>query len=290
MTRVFGHRDLHELWQPRNSAGKFEGGQVTIVGGSKLFHGAPILSLKAASRIVDMVYFASFAKDKAVAKQLKASLSSFIWIPREELVKYLAKSDAALVGPGLMRYSHEGGHNGKTLDDEGEYTFGLTNKILKQFPKLTWVVDGGSLQVITPDILPRGCIITPNHKEFSLLFGQDIEPDDVKKTEAQVAKLAKKYQITIVTKGTESVISNGQETYQVQGGNAGLIKGGTGDVIAGLAVAFLAKNPPLLAAATAVYLVKRAADDLASTRALMYNADDLVDQIPQSYADRLRKP
>ena len=33
--------------------------QITIIGGSDLFHGAPILALKTASRIVDMVFFTS---------------------------------------------------------------------------------------------------------------------------------------------------------------------------------------------------------------------------------------
>lgn len=288
--KAFNHRDLHTLWQPATAAGKFEGGQVTIIGGSKLFHGAPILALKAATRIVDMVYFSSFEEDREVANQIKAALSSFIWIPREDLERYIAKSDAVLIGPGLMRYGREGGHENLIFDDEGDKTKTLTERLLKKFPKKKWVIDGGSLQVISPDVLPADCLITPNRKEFELLFGEAPDYDDIEKTTDLVQRTAEKFQVTIVSKGQVSVVSNGQETYTVSGGNAGLIKGGTGDVIAGLAVALLAKNPPLLAGATAVYLVKRAAEDLASTQALMYNADDLANQLPVSFATRFRKP
>jgi NAD(P)H-hydrate epimerase len=288
--KTFNHRELLELWQPHINAGKFEGGQVTIIGGSKLFHGAPILALKAASRIVDMVYFSSPKEDKSVAEQVKGNLNSFIWIPREDLDQYVAKSDAVLIGPGLMRFGREGHEDTKKLDTNGQETKNLTERLLKKFPDKHWVVDGGSLQVIRPDILPPKAIITPNRKEFMLLFGEEPDYDDSKKTAAMVSRIATKYNLTIVTKGPTSVVSNGVDTYLVTGGNAGLIKGGTGDIIAGLAAAFLAKNSPLLSAATAVYLVKRAAEDLTNTQALMYNADDLADQLPKTFAIRLRKP
>ena len=57
---------------------KYSAGQVTIIGGSKLFHGAPILSLKAASRLTSMVYFSSPEEDRRVVEEIKAGLSSFV--------------------------------------------------------------------------------------------------------------------------------------------------------------------------------------------------------------------
>ena len=56
---VFNPQELKQLYQPAFNSNGEDNGQVTIVGGSKLFHGAPILALKAASRIVDMVFFTS---------------------------------------------------------------------------------------------------------------------------------------------------------------------------------------------------------------------------------------
>ena len=57
--REFNKNDLKRLYKPASDSTGEDNGQVTIIGGSKLFHGAPILSLKVASRMVDMVFFAS---------------------------------------------------------------------------------------------------------------------------------------------------------------------------------------------------------------------------------------
>ena len=58
--------------------GKHAAGQVTIIGGSKLFHGAPLLALRGAARIAGMVYFSTPDEDKEVANKIKAGLSSFV--------------------------------------------------------------------------------------------------------------------------------------------------------------------------------------------------------------------
>jgi hypothetical protein len=47
------------------------------------------LALKTASRIVDMVFFSSPEKSlREVASIIKAQLSSFIWVPWEEVEEY----------------------------------------------------------------------------------------------------------------------------------------------------------------------------------------------------------
>ena len=101
----FNPQVLNKLFKPAQNSTKTDNGQVTIIGGSSLFHGAPILALKTASRIVDMVYFASPEPSIGeVASRLKSRLSSFIWIPWKEVGGYIAKSDAVLIGPGMVRF------------------------------------------------------------------------------------------------------------------------------------------------------------------------------------------
>ena len=113
MMRKFLPEELKKLSKPHEFSSNEDNGQVTIIGGSKLFHGAPILALKTASRIVDMVFFASPEPSVGgIAEQLKSKLGSFIWIPWDEVGEYIAKSDAILIGPGLMRY-HKKMENGK---------------------------------------------------------------------------------------------------------------------------------------------------------------------------------
>jgi NAD(P)H-hydrate repair Nnr-like enzyme with NAD(P)H-hydrate dehydratase domain len=82
-------------------------------------------------------------------------------VPWEEIESYVEKSDAVLIGPGLMRY-------GK--DHEGEETREITRDLLTKFSDKKWVIDGGSLQVMDPKWIPKDSILTPNQKEYKMLF------------------------------------------------------------------------------------------------------------------------
>ncbi len=262
MTTKFTTSDLKKLWRPRAESSGEDNGQVTIIGGSSLFHGAPMLSIKAASRLVDMVFFASQEKHlEQVAK-----LNSFIWIPWEELESYVAKSDAILIGPGLMRYHKN--ISDDVLDEAGTETKMLTKYLLHKFAHKKWVIDGGSLQVMNPNWIPPRAIVTPNAKEFKILFG-GMKP----------AAAALKYKCVVISKGPTSYVTNGKTTYEISGGNAGLTKGGTGDVLAGIVAGLLAKNDALLAAAAGSFIIKKAAESLAKTVGTNFNADDVSENV-----------
>lgn len=272
----FTEEDLTKLWQPTDAVGKFDGGQVTIVGGSSLFHGAPILALRTASRLASMVYFATPEADRAVVERIKSLLGSFIWVPQDELDDYVEKSDAILIGPGMMRKYEK--KDGSVCEDEGEKTLNLSLDLFGKFGSKKWVVDGGSLQMVKVADLPKGAVITPNRKEYRILFGEDL-PERVEEKIEKVMAKAKEFGLIIVAKDVVSVVTDGERAILVEGGNAGLIKGGTGDVMAGLTVGLLAKNEPLLAAAAAQYLTKKAAEKLGNKFGLMYNADDLAEEV-----------
>lgn len=304
------------------------GGQVTIIGGSKLFHGAPILSLKTTSRIVNMVFFASPEPSVGkVAENLKSKLASFIWVPWEEVEKYIKKSDAVLIGPGFMRYHKEGQKaKGKrqNLDKAGLQSKEITERLLSQFPDKQWVIDAGSLQVMDPKFIPKNAILTPNQKEFEMLFRSMAGRERICCSSSKMApaesagparsgtgstgigvsggsqachlnssqklfppaidEIARKYQCIIVFKGPETIVYSPEECVKIPGGNAGLTKGGTGDVLAGLTVALAAKNPPLLAACSASYIVKKTAEVLYKNVGFAFNADDLAEKVPEVLA------
>ena len=273
--RIFQKKDLKRLYIPAfNSSGE-ENGQVTIIGGSTLFHGAPILALKTASRIVDMVFFASPEPSLGeVAMKLKSELSSFIWIPWEDIEAYIEKSDAILIGPGLMRFASESQIT--NYDSVENKTREITEKLLREFPDKKWVIDAGSLQVMKADWIPPKAIITPNRKEFGMLFKLEPEISNIK-------AMAVKYKCTIVAKGPETLVCSPKECVSVKGGNPGLTKGGSGDVLAGLTVALLAKNDPLLAASAASFIEKVSSDELYKKVGTNYNMDDLADIIPEVF-------
>lgn len=266
----------------KNIAGKHVAGQVTIIGGSKLFHGAPLLSLRGAARIVSMTYFSSPSEDKEVANIIKAGLSSFVWVPYDEVDNYVAKSDAVLIGPGMMR-SHIKEQN-FVCDTEGEETRRMCLDFFEKYPDRKWVVDGGALQVVRVEDIPKGAVVTPNGKEFEMMFGQKMETVIDKRSE-QVKELAKKYNLVILTKDEVSIVSDGERVVKIYGGNDGLIKGGIGDSIAGVIVGLLAKDEPIFAAAAASFLVKKAAEKLAMNQGMMFNADDVVEMVPKIYSE-----
>jgi len=278
--KIFNESELKKLCKPAQKISGEDNGQITIIGGSKLFHGAPLLSLKVASRIVDMVFFATPEPSVGkVAEQFKSKLFSFIWVPWDEVDSYIQKSDSVLIGPGFMRYKSEV-KNSKLkiknyVDEEGEKTKEITKHFLIKYPNKKWVIDAGSLQVIDPELLPKGCVVTPNNKEFEMLF-------KVKSQRSIVKSMAEKYNCIINSKGPQNIVCSPTECVEIKGGNAGLTKGGVGDVLAGLSVALLAKNEPFLAAASASFIAKAAADELYKKVGTNYNADDLASQIPET--------
>lgn len=290
--KTFDVSELIKLYKPAWDSEGEDNGSVTIVGGSSLFHGAPILALKTASRVVDMVFFASPEPSlSAVVSKLKASLSSFIWVPWKEVEAYIEKSDATLIGPGFMRYARELNIKNNELrdgsyDEEGNMTREITKRLLKKHPTKKWVIDAGSLQTMEPDWIPEKAIITPNAKEYQMLFGsktQGVKSSMYENHSASymlhATSTAKKYNCIIVAKGPETVVCSPEECVSIKGGNPGLTKGGSGDVLAGLTVALLAKNDPFLAACAASYIIKTVADELYKKVGVNYNSDDLADAI-----------
>src|SRR3972149_8107344 len=158
----FNPYDLKKLYIPPPDSHKGQNGKVLVIGGSPLFHSSAFWALEIASKIVDMVYFSSTPMNNEIVKKLKTKCTNGIIVPREKVDKYIEEADSVLIGPGLPRPTGEETGDGDTKI--------LTERLLAKFPYKKWVIDGGSLQVIEPEIIPKMAIITPNRKEFSKLF------------------------------------------------------------------------------------------------------------------------
>lgn len=263
---------LKTLYKPASSSHKGDNGKVLIIAGSKLFHAASIWPLIVASRIVDMVFYSSVEENNNVVESLKSEFRNGIIVPREKIKNYIEEADSILIGPGLPR---EGGHEPGDND-----TRELTERLLRSYSNKKWVVDGGSLQVISPEILPKSAIVTPHKKEFKKLFGVD-------PTDENAEKMAKRFGITILLKGEYDVIASPEQTVRVSGGNPGMTKGGTGDVLAGLTVSLYAKNDAFLASIAASYINKKAGESLEKRMGIYFNASDLAAEIPVAMKELL---
>ena len=74
----------------------------------------------------------------------------------------------------------------------------------------------------------------------------------------------------------------------IEGGNAGMTKGGTGDVLAGLVAALATKNDPFLSTIAGSFINKKAGDSLYETVGPYFNATDLANQIPVTMKELLK--
>ena len=263
---------LKKLYIPFPNSHKGQNGKLLLIGGSELFHAASLWSLKIASRIVDMVYYSSVLENNEIVKKAKEEFRDGIVINRNQIANYIEEADCILIGPGLPR--KEGQEAG---DDD---TKNLTESLLKKYYQKKWVIDGGSLQVIRPDIIPQTAIITPHNMEFMTLFG-------IEATSENTFSMSKRFRITILTKGLEDVVCSPDKCMTIKGGNAGMTKGGTGDVLAGLVASLYCKNDAFLSAACASYINKKAGDELFKGVGYYFNSSDLVDEIPKAMKELL---
>ncbi len=286
----FKTSDLKKLYVPASNSHKGQNGKLMVIGGSVLFHAASLWSLKIASRIVDMVFYSSLDANNKIVQKEKEEFKDGIIVPRDKIEHYIDEADVVLIGPGLPR--EEGVEKG---DDDTKI---LTETLLQKYKNKKWVIDGGSLQTIDLEFIPRNAILTPHHKEFSKLFNfqfpifpaspklrgasnfQSNPNEQMSQIQNKVSEMAKKFNCTILLKGEIDVVSNGTKTVQVKGGNAGMTKGGTGDVLAGLVAALYCKNDEFLSASCGSYINKKAGESLYKKVGLYFNSSDLVDEIP----------
>ncbi len=273
---------LKKLYVPSSDSHKAQNGKVMLIGGSKLFHAASLWSLQIASRIVDMVFYCSTEENNEIVKQAKSEFRNGIVIPRRQIDSYIQEADVILIGPGMPR--PEGKEEGD--DDTKE----ITERLLKQYPYKKWVIDGGSLQTIEPEVLlglKQIPVLTPHQGEFERLFGnvilsetKNLDPSAVPQ-EDKVSDMAKKFDCVINLKGEVDIVASPTQVVSVSGGNAGMTKGGTGDVLAGLTAALYSKNDAFDSACAASYINKKAGESLEQSVGLYYNASDLADEVPK---------
>lgn len=263
-----------KLYQPAKDSHKGQNGKLTIVGGSELFHGASLWALKTASRIVDMVFYATVPVNEKLTQKLKSEFYDFIAVPRDEINSYIGESDAVLIGPGMTR----------TKD-----TYQITEKLLQQFPNKKWVIDAGSLQMMKADWLKplKQAIITPHKKEFTHLFKKQLK-DNLKSQQMMIKSLAEEYSCVIVLKGPKDIVCDSDKCLVNTTGNMGMTKGGTGDVLAGLISGLVCKNDLLLAASAGIYINGLAGDVLYKRVGPYFNATDLGEEIPKIMAEILQ--
>ncbi len=265
---------LSELHKPKSDSHKGENGRLMVVGGSKLFHASIFWSADMASKIVDLVHFTSPAEEnnELVRMKIKEGFWNGIVVPYKNIEEYIAEDDCVLIGPGMPRKDG--------LMENEKSTKEIVDDLLMRYPNNRWVVDGGALQEVDSNLLNSNMIITPHRREWEMLAGP------LSKNENEIEKKLIEFSsnhggVTTLLKGKRDYICRESECFYVDGGNPGMTKGGTGDVLAGLVAALYCKNDALLTIKVASMVTKKAGEKLAEKVGNYFNASDLLKEVPK---------
>lgn len=274
---------LQNALRRRKDTHKGECGRILIIAGSPGLTGAATLSARAALR--SGAGLVTVGTPKSCNDILEIKLTEAMTLPLaqtragtlgteayEKILAQLKKSDVLGLGPGLSQDVQ-------------------TKKIIRKIAlnaQIPVVLDADGLNAFVgfSEKLAKtksSVIITPHIGEFSRLFEQDAVY--VKKNaKACAKKFSLKYGITVVLKGSPTIVAAGQRVYSNTTGNPGLATGGTGDVLTGmLATVRASMKNDFQAACSAVYLHGMAADRARKVKThVSLLASDVIDFIPEA--------
>ena len=275
--------DIKKIYAQRPAdARKYDYGLMLVIGGSEFYTGAPALAALAGFRAgLDMVrviapkraadIIASFSpvlasyglKDDHVEKEHVALLVS-----RTIAAKEVARGHASvLIGSGL-------GRDEQTQEAIKEYLAEID---------VPAVIDADAIHAVAerPDVVKgKPFVITPHSYEFFELTGKEIrelpQEEKIKLVQEEAARL----QTTILFKANIDIISDGKEVVLNKTGTPYMTIGGTGDTLAGIVGALLARGiSPLEAAAAGAYINGRAGELAGKKFKDALVATDVIDEI-----------
>ena len=152
------------------------------------------------------------------------------------------------------------------------------------------VLDADALNIISSDKellkrVPANSIITPHPKEFERLFGKSENNFDRLELSRQKAK---ELNLVIVLKGHHTIIATpGGKVYFNSTGNAGMAKGGSGDVLTGILTALVGQYHDTVESAILGVYLHGLAGDLAAEKFSMEAmiAGDIVESLGEAFLE-----
>lgn len=236
-------------------------GTALLLAGSFGMCGAEILAAKASlasgvgilkAFVCDKNYSAFCASvPEGVTIPVSTTLNGAPDIYEKQIYSALSESNALLVGPGL----------GRT-----EEAAKLIKRVLET-TEIPVVLDADGINCICSDIdilrkIKAPVILTPHPGEMARLCKTTVA-DILENSVEYATHVAARYSCIVVLKGANTIVAapDGRVFFNTTG-NPGLATGGSGDVLAGIMVSYLARGEGALnAALIAVWLHGKAADN-----------------------------
>ena len=239
---------------------KGKGGAIALAGGGSLRTGNGLVSLGVPDQLVPMM-------QSICPEAMCCSLGQEDKI--ESIPENVHKYQAIGIGPGL-------GLSNNT---------GLWLKQMLQQCGTSLVLDADALNLIAAfnwqKSIPKNSIITPHFKELERLAGP---VDNHWERLDQVQEIAQNLEIIVILKGAHSAVAfpNGSIYFNTTG-NAGMAKGGSGDILTGILTGLLAKGySPEEAALLGVFAHGKAGDLAAEHWGITgMKSSDMLEELPK---------
>jgi NAD(P)H-hydrate epimerase len=262
------HAFIARLVQPRDTfAHKGNFGHALLIAGNTGKMGAALLAAKACLRSgAGLVTVQALADTFTI---VQVAIPEAMCVARDAEIAF-EKYTAIGIGPGLGT---------DTISSE------LVNKVLNNATQ-PLVLDADALNIIAANHLlehiPSNAIITPHAIEFDRLFGN--HHNDAERWLTAI-EASTKYPFVIVLKGHHTLIAQHGKAWYNTTGNAGMAKGGSGDVLTGIITALLAQRYTLEHTAILGVYLHGLAGDLMLTNEAMESVlpTDLIAHIGKAY-------
>jgi len=208
------------------SSHKGDHGHALIVAGNKGSMGAAVIATKACLRSGAGLVTVNTPAEQAFI--LQVAIPEAMYVDREKDEDGFVKFSAAGIGPGM----------GLGKDEVQLLTY-----CMAEFKK-PLLLDADALNIISVNKsllnkIPAGAVLTPHPKEFDRLFGKHTTTE---KRVAAAIKIAAEYNVVLVLKGHQTLVTFNGESFTNITGNAGLAKAGSGDALTGIITALLAEG------------------------------------------------
>jgi ADP-dependent NAD(P)H-hydrate dehydratase len=266
---------IKKIIKPRNiQSRKGDNGNVLIIGGSRIYHGAPLLSsIAALISGTDLVYTA-IPKINLISSRTFSPNLIFLPLPDDKLTMGSSRKLLSIM-PKKVHSSAIG--MGLGISKMNSLCF-LINKLLEDKTRL--LLDASSL---VPDILKEiintKSVVTPHAGEFKRLFNIDVlqSKDDQINV---VIKKAREYGIVVVLKGYWNIVSDGERVCVIERTTPSMTVGGIGDILSGLISGFLTKNDSFESSILGLFFNGLAGLNLHNKLGLHLMASNFLEELP----------
>lgn len=259
-------------------------GKALIIAGSYSMPGAAVIAAKGS--LISGAGLTFLAFPDSIYSAVTSHLTECVFrpLPSEEkggfsekaaqnLLGELSSFDAVAIGPGLS--TAHGAQN-------------LVLQVIKNY-KGKLIIDADGINIISRniDILKESeaqIVLTPHPGEMSRLTGFDTK--EINRRREEIAReFAKKYGVTLLLKGANTVIASQEGKITVNPtGSPALSRGGSGDLLTGLIVSFAAQGLGVTDAAVTGAYIHGLAGEIAEKKFTSYCAcvEKITDCVPKA--------